>query len=82
VQSLKNKDFYLKCSCGAEGIYALKDEEFIFLSYFCFNPKRMNIIDKARYIWKVIKGKPFEDQLVLSNKDVSRLIKELSKLSK
>jgi len=42
----------------------------------------MNIIDKARYIWKVIKGKPFEDQLVLSNKDVSRLIKELSKLSK
>lgn len=79
---MKNKEFYIKCSCGSEGLYVCKDDDFVYLSYFCFNPKRMNLKDKFRYILNVIKGKPFEDQLVFNKAGINKIIKELSKINK
>jgi len=42
----------------------------------------MNVKDKLRYIWNVMKGQPFEDQLVFNKAGISKLIKELNKINK
>jgi hypothetical protein len=42
----------------------------------------MNLKDKFRYILKVIKGRPFEDQLVFNKAETNKIIKELSKINK
>jgi len=41
----------------------------------------MNFLSKLRYIWQVlIKSKPFEDQIVLNNKELKKLISGLKSL--
>lgn len=75
---------FITCSCQTEILYILKyhgDEETYF-SIFSrgLNPVKMTFTQKLRYIWRVLyKGKPFEDELVLNQKDIKRLIVVLKK---
>jgi len=75
---------FILCSCGAEGIYIVKykDEGETYLSMFSrgINPVKTSFSQKLRYIWKLIKtGSPYEDEMVLSQKDVKKLIVVLQK---
>jgi len=78
------REFFIKCSCSAEGILITKygkDETYISFFASGINPKNMNIKSKLRYIWQVlIKNKPFEDQIVLSDKEIKKLINGLKSL--
>lgn len=78
------KEFFIKCSCSAEGILITKyDKDETYLSFFAsgINPKSMNFRTKLRYIWQVlVKSKPFEDQIVLSDREKKKLIDGLKNL--
>jgi len=78
------KEFFIKCSCSAEGILVTKyDKNETYVSFFSsgINPKNLNFLSKLRYIWQVLtKNKPFEDQLVLSDSEVKKLINGLKNL--
>lgn len=79
-------EHFIACSCSTEGIYIVKheDEDEVYISFFShgLNPKRMTLWNKIRYIWRVLKGKPFEDQLVLNKSDALRLSSLLNTLYK
>lgn len=78
------KDFFIKCSCGAEGILVSRlDKDETYISFYAsgINPKKMNFFSKCRYIWQlIVKNKPFEDQIVINDKELKKLIKELKNL--
>jgi len=78
------KEFFINCSCHAEGLLISKfDKNEIYISFYSsgINPKNMNFLSKLRYIWQVlIKSKPFEDQIVLNNKELKKLISGLKSL--
>jgi len=70
---------FVNCSCETEGLYIVKHkgEEEVYLSIFTrgINPKRFNWKDKIRYIWKALTtNAPFDDELVLSKKQIKKLI--------
>jgi hypothetical protein len=74
---------FITCSCKSEGIYVVKykDEDEIYISFFSqgYTPNRMNVWQKIRYIFKVLRGKPYEDQIVLDKKTQVELVKVLNK---
>lgn len=78
------KEFFIKCSCSAEGILISKlDKNETYISFFSLgiNPKNLNFLSKLRYIWQILtKNKPYEDQLVLSDSEVKKLINGLKNL--
>lgn len=71
---------FINCSCETEGLYIVKhkDEQEVYLSVFTrgINPKRFNIKDKLRYVWKALTSNaPFDDELVLNKKQIKKIIK-------
>jgi hypothetical protein len=83
--SKKSIEEFILCSCSSEGIYIkrYKNENEVYLSIFSrgINPKRFNLKDRLRYVWNVLKkGKPFEDEIVLDTKSLSKLKKVFKSL--
>jgi hypothetical protein len=81
---MKTVEEFISCSCMMEGVYVVKHKEDkeTYLAFFKhgINPKRMSLWQKIRYIWHVIAtGKPFEDEVVLSQKGLVDLINALNK---
>ena len=75
---------FVVCSCATEGLYIVKykGESEVYFSIFShgINPKRMFLKNIIRYIWKLLKtGKPFEDELVLDQKSIKKIIAVLKR---
>ena len=78
---------FILCDCKTEGILLSEDKEInlMYLSFFqySYNPTKMSLYQKLRYCWQVlIKGEPFDDEIVLNKENSRELVKELNKFIK
>jgi hypothetical protein len=75
----KEKEIYLRCSCGSEILHlshTLEDgmQDVAVFQYLNGGHGRMTLRDKVRYCWKLLTdGKPYGDCLILSPEDAKKL---------
>ena len=74
----KNESPFIKCECQGEGMgidYDREDKLFYF-SYWSygFSNRKMSLKERLRYSWEVLrKGKAFNDELILSENQATKL---------
>jgi len=78
------KSEFIRCECYGEGMGIDFDPEdgLYYFSYWAsgLSGGRLSIRDKIRYCWQVlVKGKAFNDELIMSRKSVNELINFLAK---
>ena len=61
-------DLFIRCKCGAEGVNITLDEETgdVFFSMWYYSKKELNARNKLRWIWNIIKGNPYPDEVVIT----------------
>jgi len=74
---------FIQCSCYSEGILIEYDDEdsLYYVSFLADSPERfkLSIIVRLRSIWRLLtKGKIYSDQVVLSHKEATALVRFLS----
>ena len=74
-----NKEAFIKCECGSEGLHIEKEEcdGDIYLSLWYYGNQNLSCMHKLEWIWNVIKGKPYSDCVIIHNESLSELIKIL-----
>lgn len=80
--SSKNKTFWIPCVCGAEGLQIEKDESDsdIYIALWHYGQQPMSIAHKLRWIWSIVNGRPFRDQIVIDQDQLQRIIDALSEM--
>jgi hypothetical protein len=78
----EKKSKFIECECGGEGMLVthytndIHDKE-VYLSMFSigiYTDGRLTFRERLRHAWHVMKtGKPFDDSLILSEKDTKEL---------
>jgi len=58
----------------------IKNDDYIYLSIYKvgINPTKYSFLTKLKHIWQIIKGRPYEDQLILDKNTAKKLAKELN----
>lgn len=84
MSDLNFKSEFIKCECWGEGmgIDFDPDDGLYYFSYWsnCITNGRLSWRQKLRYCWQVlVKGTPFNDQLIFDQKSVDQLTHFLSK---
>tara|TARA_R110000824_G_scaffold298350_2_gene486578 strand:- start:355 stop:636 length:282 start_codon:yes stop_codon:yes gene_type:complete len=73
----KNNSIFIKCACEGEGMGIDYDSSdgYYYFSYWSYglSNRKMSWRDKIRYCWQVWKGKPFNDELMLTKDQASKL---------
>lgn len=69
----------IKCACGAEIINFEQDEETgeVYVAIFRYGKDNMTIWNKIRWIVQIIKGTPYNDQIVIDKGWLPLLIDHL-----
>lgn len=80
---------FFECQCHGEGIAMSYEEDesnpTAYLAFFKFGLGKtdLRLRDKLRYCWHLFRtGKPFEDEICLSQETASELSKELFRFSR
>ena len=75
---------FIRCACGAEGINITQDEEIgeVYFSMMYTDPRRMSAMDKLRWILKILRGKPYPDQIVIAQGWLPLMIDHLKAMQK
>ena len=74
---MQNKDFFIRCDCGSEGLmfHKFRSENplyFISLWQECYRTR--SIKERIRAIIHIIKtGEPYVDQIILNNDGITKL---------
>lgn len=63
-----SNDLFVKCACGSEGINISLDEggEDVFFSMWYYGKNELTWQNKLRWIWHIIKGNPYVDEVVIT----------------
>jgi len=73
-----DKSIFIKCACQGEGMsidYDSNDNHYYF-SYWSYglSSRKLSWLSRLRYCWEVLwKGKPFNDELILTKEEVNKL---------
>ena len=61
-------EIFIRCACGAEGLHITTDEDTdeVFFAMMYTDPCCMSAMDKLRWIMRILQGKPYPDQIVIS----------------
>jgi len=61
-------ELFVRCACGAEGINILLDEggEEVFFSMWYYGKNELTWRNKLRWIWHIINGDPYPDEVVIN----------------
>lgn len=75
---MQNKDFFIRCDCGEEGLMFRKDSEdenpLYFISLWQEYYRTRSIKERIRAIIHIIKtGEPYVDQIILNNNGITEL---------
>jgi len=75
-------DLWILCECGCEGLHIEKDDECgdVYLAIFQFGQHPMSIENKIRWIWRIICGRPFNDQIVVGQQNLQVVIDGLESM--
>lgn len=74
-----NKELFIRCECGAHGLNITQDDETgdVFFAMWHYGRDDMSITHKLRWIWQIIRGKPFLDEIVVNANSLPLLIDHL-----
>ena len=77
-------EIFIRCACGAEGLHVTTDEDTgeVFFAMMYTDPCRMSARDKLRWIIQILRGKPYTDQLVITQGWLPLLIDHLKAMQK
>lgn len=77
-------EVFIRCACGSEGVNVTQDEETgeVYLAMMYNNPRHLRIKHKLRWIWNVLRDKPYIDQIVVSPEWLPLLIDHLRAMHK
>lgn len=72
-------EIFIKCECAADGINFTQDDETgdVYAAMWYYGRHDLSISHKLRWIWQIIKGKPFEDEVVIGYGSLPVLIDHL-----
>ena len=78
----KNKRFWIPCSCGAHGMQIEKDESDsdVYIALWQHGQQPMSIMHKLRWMWSIIEGRPFRDQIVIDQERLQNIIDALTEM--
>ena len=77
---VREKEIFIPCSCGGEGLhlYKFKNDNELFISIWEMGygkDNRLTWKQRLRYVWRVLReGRPYGDQVVLDREGRSKLI--------
>jgi len=72
------KGQFFKCSCGSEGLWVEYDQSFgTEMALFHNNPQNRSWCNRIRLAWNCIKGKPYADEIILSDQSLADLVDHL-----
>lgn len=79
---MTNKSFWIECECGAHGLKIEKDEydSDIYIALWQYGQQPIPIEHKLRWIWSIIKGRPFRDQIVIDRARLQNVIDALTEM--
>lgn len=74
-----SEEFFIKCECGTEGLYIEKDDEYneICMAMWHTGKDYLSFAEKLRWIWNILKNKPYSDHFIISTSRVQELIDTL-----
>lgn len=77
-------EIFIRCACGNEGINITTDEDTgeVFFVMMYNNPYRMSAMDKLRWIIQILQGKPYLDQIVITQGWLPLMIDHLKAMQK
>ena len=77
-------EIFIRCACGAEGINITQDENTgeVFFAMMYNNPCRMSVMDRMRWIIRILRGKPYPDQIVITRGWLPLIIDNLKAMQK
>lgn len=60
-------ELFLRCACGMEGVNITQDEETdeVYFAIWYYGKTDMSIAHKLRWIWRIIRGEPYPDEIVI-----------------
>jgi DNA-directed RNA polymerase subunit M/transcription elongation factor TFIIS len=79
----KNKlEYFVECQCHSEGLHIEQDDECkdVYLSLWYYGHQDLTWKNKLRWIWFIIKGKPYPDSIVVRPELISEIISILEKM--
>lgn len=81
IHSPKN-ELFVRCACGAEGLNILLDEETgnVFFSMWYYSKPELTIMNKLRWIWNIVKGKPCPDEVIITSVWLPLIIDKLKSM--
>lgn len=73
------EEFFVRCMCGAEGANFVQDDETgeVYLAVWYYSRNDMSISHKLRWIWEIIRGRPYEDEVVIGVECLPLIIDKL-----
>ena len=60
-------ELFIRCACGREGVNLVQDLDTgeVYVAIWYYSRTDMNIRHKIRWIWKIIQGNPYADEVVI-----------------
>ena len=77
-----DKEYFIKCECGTEGLHISNDsfdKEVYFSLWYCGYP-HFDVKHKLRWIWNIIKGKPYPDLIIVEQSRIQNIIDVLEEM--
>lgn len=77
-------EIFIRCACGTEGINITTDEDTgeVFFAMMYTDQLRMSAMDKLRWIMRILQGKPYLDQIVITQEWLPLMIDHLKPMQK
>lgn len=79
---MTHKELWIQCECGAGGLHIENDEydDDIYIALWHYGQYTMSIGHKLRWIWQIINGRPFRDQIVIDQSRLQKIIDALQEM--
>jgi len=73
-------ELFVRCVCGQEGLNISLDDEtgHVFFSMWYYSKSELTWKNKLRWIWHIIKGEPYPDEVVITKGWLPLIIDKLA----
>ncbi len=78
----RGKEYWIKCECGSEGLHIEKDacDGDVYFSLWYYGCQNLGWKEKLKWIWYILKGKPYHDTIVVSPERIPEIIQVLEEM--
>ena len=78
----RGKEHWIPCVCGAEGMHIEQDtcDGDVYFAMWHYGHQDMSIMHRLWWIWSIIKGRPFHDQLIIDGGSIQSMIDVLEEM--